>query len=97
MKVENILAQDINAAGDKASYDAACKRLLANKVILAWIMKSCLEEYRDCNIQEIVEKYIQGEPDIGKVPVNMDERLSGETSQSAGITGVSHRARPHFS
>lgn len=48
MKVENILAQDINAAGDKASYDAACKRLLANKVILAWIMKSCLEEYRDC-------------------------------------------------
>lgn len=78
MKVENILAQDINAAGDKASYDAACKRLLANKVILAWIMKSCLEEYRDCNIQEIVEKYIQGEPDIGKVPVNMDERLSGK-------------------
>lgn len=89
MKVENILAQDINAAGDKASYDAACKRLLANKVILAWIMKSCLEEYRDCNIQEIVEKYIQGEPDIGKVPVNMDERLSGEKIKSTATEDTS--------
>ena len=28
MKVENILAQDINAAGDKASYDAAYEKLL---------------------------------------------------------------------
>ena len=34
MKVENILAQDINAAGDKASYDAACKRLLQIKLYL---------------------------------------------------------------
>ena len=47
MVVENTLAKNITAAGDKAAYDAACKRLLANKVILAWIMKSCLEEYRD--------------------------------------------------
>lgn len=66
MKVENILAQDINAAGDKASYDAACKRLLANKVILAWIMKSCLEEYRDCNIQEIVENIYKENLILGK-------------------------------
>ncbi|GFI44283.1 hypothetical protein IMSAGC018_01964 [Lachnospiraceae bacterium] len=34
MKVENILAKNITAAGDGTNYDAACKRLLANKVIL---------------------------------------------------------------
>ena len=34
MKVENILAKNITAAGDRANYDAACKRLLANKIIL---------------------------------------------------------------
>lgn len=64
--------------GARASCDAACKRLLANKMILAWIMKSCLEEYRICDIREIMEQYIVGEPDIGQVPVNMDEQISGE-------------------
>lgn len=78
MKVENILAKNINSAEDKASYDAACKRLLANKVILAWIMKSCLQEYRNCDIQEIIEKYIEGDPDVAEVSVNIDERLSEE-------------------
>lgn len=90
MKVENILAKNISSAGDKASYDAACKRLLANKVILAWIMKSCLQEYRDCDIQEIIEKYIEGEPDVAEVSVNIDERLSEEqigngTTEDASI------------
>ena len=68
-----MLAKNITAAGDKAAYDAACKRLLANKIILAWIMKSCLEEYKDCDINEIAEKYIEGEPQIAKTAVNPDE------------------------
>lgn len=50
MEIENTLAKNITAAGDKAAYDAACKRLLANKIILAWIMKSCIEEYRDLDV-----------------------------------------------
>ena len=33
----NTLARNLDFAADKASYDAACKRLLANKEILAWI------------------------------------------------------------
>ena len=41
MRIESILSKNIDAMGDKAAYDAACKRLLANKVILAWIMKEC--------------------------------------------------------
>lgn len=45
MKAESTLAKMISTAGEKAAYDRACKRLLANKIILAWIMKSCLEEY----------------------------------------------------
>ena len=59
MEIENILAKNITAAGEKATYDAACKRLLANKIILAWIMKSCLEEYKEFSINDIAEKYIE--------------------------------------
>lgn len=39
VKVENILAKNISSVGDKASYDAACKRLLANRAVLAFKME----------------------------------------------------------
>ena len=73
MEIENILAKNITAAGEKAAYDAACKRLLANKVILAWIMKSCMEEYKAHSIKEIAERYIEGIPQIAEAAVNPDE------------------------
>lgn len=60
MKAETTLTKNITAVKDKAAYDAACKRLLANKAILAWIMKSCLEEYTDLNVDEIAQKYRGG-------------------------------------
>ena len=44
MEVETTLAKGIETAGENVRYDAACKRLLSEKSILAWIMKSCLEE-----------------------------------------------------
>ena len=82
--MENILAKNIDAAGDKAAYDAACKRLLANKTILAWIMKSCLEEYRESDVNEIAEKYIEGEPQIAKMAVYPDEEADHDGEQIRG-------------
>lgn len=73
MKSETNLARNILQTGAKSAYDAACKRLLANKIILAWIMKSCMEEYRDCDVSDIVEKYIEGVPQVGTVGVHPDE------------------------
>ena len=84
MKVENILAKNIAAAGDRANYDAACKRLLANKIILAWIMKSCLEEFRDFAVDEIAEKYIEGSPQIAQIAVNLDEGTDSKGEQIEG-------------
>ncbi len=62
MNTDTTIAKNIRVADEKASYDAACKRLLSEKIILAWIMKNCLEEYRDCDVEEIAEKYIKGTP-----------------------------------
>ena len=84
MKVENILAKNITAAGDRADYDAACKRLLANKVILAWIMKSCLEEFRDFAVDEIADHYIEGSPQIAQTAVNPDEVTDSQGEQIEG-------------
>ena len=84
MKVENILAKNIAAAGDRANYDAACKRLLANKIILAWIMKSCLEEFQDFTVDEIADKYIEGSPQIEQIAVNLDEGTDSKGEQIEG-------------
>ena len=86
MEVENILAKNIAAAGDKAAYDACCKRLLANKIILVWIMKSCLEEYKDYDVQTIAEKYIEGDPQISAISVNPDEeQIQGSSTEDVTI------------
>ncbi len=51
MKTETTIAKDIRIAADKARYDAACKRLLSEKIILAWIMNGCVEEFRDVDVR----------------------------------------------
>ena len=84
MEMETTLARNITAAGDKAAYDAACKRLLANKVILAWIMKGCMEEYRNIEVDEIAQKYIEGEPQVAQTAVHPDEEADGGGEQIKG-------------
>lgn len=78
MEIQNILAKSIEAAElKKASLDASCKRLLANKIILAWILKGCVEEYKDYDIHEIEKNYIEGTPQIAEVAVHKDETVKG--------------------
>ena len=72
--MQNTLSKIISTAGQKAAYDNACKKLLANKIILAWIMKNCLPEYRDCDVYEIAKQYIEGEPQISETAVHQDEQ-----------------------
>jgi len=70
------MAQGLHSTDDSAGYDAACKRVLSEKAILARIMKACLAEYRDCPVRDIEEKYIEGQPQVSSVPVLPDEEGS---------------------
>ena len=56
MEIENILAKRIETAGQKASYDRYCRNLLANKQILAWILKTCVAEFYNCSIKGYCRK-----------------------------------------
>ena len=73
MDAETTIAQGLHVTDDSAGYDAACKRVLSEKAILARIMKSCLEEYKECEVNDIAEKYIEGQPQVSTVPVLPDE------------------------
>ena len=73
MEQKTSIASGIEVTQDKSDYDAACKRLLSEKIILAWILKTCVTEFRDFDVKEIAEKYIEGEPFVSTVPVAPDE------------------------
>ena len=89
MELETTMAESIRVMDDKARYDAACKRLLSEKIILAWIMRSCVEEYNGCDVNEIAEKYIEGQPQVSEVPVGPDETnavIRGMAGEDASLT-----------
>ncbi len=79
------VAESIRIVDEKAEYDAACKRVLAEKIILAWVMKYCLTEFRDCDVDEIAEKFIEGKPQVGEVPVAPDETNQAPRINQIGV------------
>lgn len=64
------IANAVNAAGDKAQYDTRVKRLLAQKSILAHILVKTVDEFKGMKPEDVV-KYIEGEPSISVVLVEL--------------------------
>lgn len=78
MGKETYLAHTITQTDYEARYDRAAKKLLANKLVLAHILKDCVKEYQACSIMDIAQKYIEGEPEVGTTGVYMDDSNSPE-------------------
>ncbi len=72
-KVETSIAQGLRTTELQADYDACCKRLLSEKVILANLLKGIAEEYKECSVENIENRYIEGKPAVSKVPTNSDK------------------------
>ena len=69
MKSESLLAKTIRVTEKQAKYDAQVKKLLANEAILAWILKTCTEEFASCMPEEIIP-CIEGSPEISQGAVH---------------------------
>lgn len=55
---------------NNAQYDQHAKRLLASRKLLAEIVKKVVPEFHDVSTADIAEKYIEGAPQVGNIPVN---------------------------
>ena len=66
VSVPSEIAQNLKVAeeDDSARYDEAARNLVAQKPILAYILKSALDEYAEYTVQEIAEKFIVGTPEV---------------------------------
>ena len=70
--MESELAQMIDVSGLEARYDAAAKKLVAQKSILAYILKSTMDEFSDVPVKTIAEELIEGSPQVAEVAVHQD-------------------------
>ena len=90
MQAPTTIAASIDAASEKAQYDEACKQLLSEKIILAWIMKCTMREYSSVSVEEIAEKYIISTPRVSREAVLPDEtkpsRVAGTGVEDGTIT-----------
>ena len=84
--MESELAQMIDVSSLEAKYDAAAKKLVAQKSILAYILKSTMDEFASVSVKQIAEELIEGSPQVAEVAVHQDtpdapnsdyDRLSG--------------------
>ena len=85
----NSLGETLITSESQAKLDECCKALLAEKQFLAWILQSCEDAYKDKSIDEIID-CIEGEPEIGTVPVGEGlenkytaEKISGMSTEDA--------------
>ena len=66
------IAQNLDTAEDKARYDAAAKKLVAQKAVLAYILKSALDEFAEIPVKRIAEDLIEGTPQVSEAAVHQD-------------------------
>ncbi|MCI8363120.1 MAG: hypothetical protein HFJ41_08515 [Clostridia bacterium] len=60
----------VSAADENAQYDEKAKRLLGNKIILAHILVKTVDEFKGMKPKDVVS-YIEGEPFVSVVPVEL--------------------------
>ena len=72
----------------KIQYDKACKEVLSEKGIIGHILKTCVREYENVSIEDIVNKYIQGTPEVEKILVQPDDVIYRIESQHTEDSSV---------
>lgn len=89
MKNATTVALDLGTWQEEQALDAACCRLLANKIILVHILQGCLPEYEHCSIPELLP-CLEGTPAVCSVAVDQDVqdpgRSRGENTADKSIT-----------
>lgn len=87
MKRNTTLSQDVSNYSQMERMDRACCRLLANKPILAWLLKAIVPEYEHCTITSIMDNHLKENPSIRSIPVDQDVRV-GDSGRIEGSNTV---------
>ncbi len=86
--METGISKTINTVEQQAQYDSAVKKLLSEKIVLAWILKECVAEFRGFSVNQIMTECIEGTPRVSVVAVDQDELDLDENIVDTKIEGV---------
>lgn len=73
-------------------YDQSAKNILSDKSILAHILKSTVSEFKDASIEDIANVYIEGTPEVSRIPLNQDKtnavtkKIQGDRNEESSPT-----------
>ena len=70
--VPTSLANSIDASDTRAKLDAVAKKLIKHRIILAEILKECVDEFKDLDIKYIEDNCFVGEVHVNEVSVDQD-------------------------
>jgi len=56
MEKQTLLSDTIDIAATKIKIDECAKKIVSQKIILAWILNNCLDEFRSLRIEYIFAK-----------------------------------------
>lgn len=88
MVEQTAIAKLIDTAADEAQFDDCVKKLLSNRLVLAWIMKECVDEFKQFPIERIAKDGFDGEVQISEVAVDQDELDYLEELADMSIEGL---------
>lgn len=83
---QTLIANMIDATGKDAQYDRQSKRLLSMTVILAWILKSCVKEFKDFSIEYITNNCFVGKPEVMEHALHADHVNRAEDTDDMADT-----------
>ena len=66
------LANSIDASDTRTQLDAVAKKLIKHRIILAEILKECVDEFKDLDLKYIEENCFVGEVHVNEVSVDQD-------------------------
>ncbi len=85
------IAQNLDVADEKAKYDASARKLVAQKSVLAYILKSALDEFADIPVKQIAEEFIEGTPQVSEAAVHQDHPDAVSSGESKEMLNGSDR------
>ena len=93
MEKKNILADTIDAAGACAKYDEWARKLVSQKIIVAWLLKYCTEEFSGYSLEYIRDNCIEGKAEVGVTAVHQDSAVTYEDGNTDSKRGRKEKAK----
>jgi len=85
------LANSIDASANRAKLDEVAKKLVKHKIILAEILKECVEEFKEFDLHYIEKNCFVGDVRVNQVAVDQDILDADESIVGSDTEDASHR------